>query len=163
MMNYRVCRNSAKEVSNEVLCASIEALREIWDKKEYRILPHAVLRHLISNKALNELDKTLWMWLYTEAYFKENWCIQIPRYILAEFFGKNERTISRSTKALQSQGYLIIAHEEGHYATYSVRLPKSVADFISVNAPDRKSAQNELVQEKRSIDVENNFSLPNPV
>jgi len=117
----------------------LNALKEIWRTKEYRLFPTSVFSHIRNDENLQEGAIICWITLFELSYFDKDWCIQISHKELSKYLGnKSERTIYRWLKQLTSFGYLEMYKSRGEIATYAVRFPAEAVLDILKNTPDRK-------------------------
>lgn len=141
-------KNSTEVKYNAENCHNIH---RICKTKEYRNIPAAFLRHILSDPNLSDADKLVWLKLYELVAFDENWSVRVSRNDLGRALNKSGRTISRSTKSLRENGYIFTNEDDGEAAIYFVRFPERIVDEILTSSVNRKPAKVASIRRKASL------------
>ncbi len=132
-------------------------LSEIWEKKEYRVYPTAILEYLRQDHRINDAEHLCWLYLLDMAYFENEWVIKRSREQIAQDLRKQPRTISRILRKLEECGYIMSRRQCGDISEYAVRFPKEAVDKIMIEMPNRKKAAKINTGSNTTKSIKENF------
>ncbi|WP_423064290.1 winged helix-turn-helix domain-containing protein [Candidiatus Paracoxiella cheracis] len=122
---------------------SAQTLKALWQDKEYRLFPRAVLRYLRHDQAITDAAKLCWQTLFEFAFFDSTWSITISKNELARELNKSPSTIARLLNQLEKSGYIKrhqrIEDNAWQASCIDVRLPQAAIAQLS-SSPDRKKS-----------------------
>ncbi len=119
----------------------VRTLKDLWQHKEYRLFPRAVLRYLRHDQTITDAAKLCWQALFELAFFDSNWSITVSKSELAQELNKSPSTIARLLNQLEQADYIKRHHriEDNAWqaSCIDVRLPQAALAQLS-SAQDRK-------------------------
>jgi DNA-binding MarR family transcriptional regulator len=127
-------------------CCSSQDLREVLATKPFFSLPLELAKSLFKDKALQFVDKLLWVALFKASYFHPEHLLEhlsLPG--IAKLSGLTASTCHRSLYRLQEQGYIQQELTRQH-TRIEVRFPEQAIEQI-LQTPNRKLRDTEAPQD----------------
>ncbi len=130
----------------------LNQFKDIWKRKQYRMLPTPITSYLRRDRRVSSTAQCLWVFLFEQVYFEENWQLVISKakvMEIAEEFGRCIKSISRLLNVLTKLGYL---KKGGNEFIYQVRFPTDAVNEILEKDDDREVAKSKLKQPRKNSD-----------
>jgi hypothetical protein len=146
--------------SRNVIC-SPQALTYLKDRKEFRIVPAPIWRHVQMNDQLSIESRFLWGVLWELCALEKDYERRLTWGFLSKRLGKSESSIRRWARQLQADGYLQVTqvfNKDGGQlpSVFRIGVPNGIAQEIAMNSPDRRVK----VIEPETSDTESADQIP---
>lgn len=123
-----------------------QVLNYLVSRKEFRVIPVPIWRHVQSNADLSIEARFLWGVLWELCALEHNYEKRLTWSFLSKRVGKSESTVRRWSRSLQRAGYLEITNVFGADGNqlpsmFRIGVPNEIAENAAKSFPDRKKKE----------------------